>query len=79
MKIQKLKEQIKLLEKEYPDINKYDIFVEIVESNDLKFKKSQQSGWKFITDKNNKYTYIETMGQINILPDKKILIININH
>jgi alanyl-tRNA synthetase len=79
MKIHELKKQLKLLEKEYPDLNKYDIFIEIVESNDLKFKKTLQSGWKFVTDKSDKCTHIELMGHLCLIPNKKILTININH
>ena len=79
MKVHELKKQIKLLENEYPEITKFDIYIEVLEQSDINFKKQKQSSWKFLSDKNDNMTHVETMGKLNILPDKKILIININH
>lgn len=78
MKVRELKRQLKLYEQEYPDIDKFDVFIEILNIEDFKFKKQSDSVWKIIKDSKQR-EYIESVGDLGLILKKKTLTININH
>lgn len=81
MKLRELIKQLQDLEKQRPDIMDYDVYLEQCTESDKEYKRTKQN-WEIhksqACDFDDEWEYFKVHGFNTIIPDKKIVTININ-
>lgn len=78
MKVKDLLKEINAGKKEYKDFLDFDVYIQVVEGDNLKDKKRKDNNWKFIEDSEH-WEYIECAGFHTTFPKEKIFTINADY
>lgn len=79
MKLRDLINQLEALETRHPDVMDYDVYLEQCTESDKEYKRTRQD-WEVYKENGDfdDWEYFKVHGFNTIIPDKKIVTININ-
>jgi len=77
MKVKDLLKEINLRKKEYKDFLEWDIYTEQCTEGDKKYKRKKQK-WEIIKDCED-WEYFKCEGFYTIIPERKVITINVNY